>query len=454
MRRVLIIVAIILLPAIPIILLVTGVIKKKPTTVATVQLAMWGTEDTSTTFNSLITAYRINHPYVKVVYTKVRPEDYEQQLVNGWAQGQGPDIFFVPHAWIGRMKPFAAAFPATAIVPEVRTNKSFIGASQKIVNVTQTAPTLISLQDAFVDAVVNDVYLGGQTWGLPLSLDTVAVYYNKDLLNNAKIFEPAKTWGELVSQMSGLTVIDEHGGIVQSAVALGTANNVPYATDLLTLLMMQNGATMTTSGGQVRFREAPGLTALNFYTSFAQAKKTSYSWNADLPNARDAFLQGKVAYYFGTLNDRAAIAKGNLNWGVASMFHLSPQGDNDASGRVRFIDTVQYNVGMVSKASQLRAKSKFAWNFLVYITNSSQVTSYLNTTARLSARKKILATQKDDPIKGLFANQLLTARSWYHGNDGPAVDGYLSALITSVLEGKTDAQQALNLAAEQVQSTL
>lgn len=454
MRRVLLIVLIVLLPAIPVILLVTGVIKNKPVNVAPVSILIWGTDDSAKTFNQLITDYQTNHPYVKITYLRVRPEDYEQQLVNSWAQGQGPDLFFVPHSWVGHMKAFAAPFPASSVVPEVRLSKNLLGTNKQVVDVTQTVPGLITLQDTFVDAVVSDIYLDSQIWGLPLSLDTVALYYNKDLLNNAKIYEPARTWGDLVTQLSGLTVTDEHGTLVQSGIAMGTSNNVPYATDLLTLLMMQNGATMTSGDKAVRFREAPGLTALNFYTSFAQSKKTSYSWSEDLPNARDAFLQGKVAYMFGTLADRTQIAASNLNWGVSSMPHLSLQGDLTPAGQVRFIDTALYNVGMVSKAAQIAGKSKYAWSFLSFISRPNEINTYLQLTGRLAARKQILGSQKDDPIKGVFANQLLTARSWYHGTDGPAVDGYLNALITSVVEGKADPQTALNLAADQVQSTL
>ena len=454
MRKTFIIIAIIIIPAIPILLLVSGVIKRKPTSVAPVQLTMWGTQDSTTTFDDLITSYHATHNYVKVTYLKVRPEDYYQQLVNAWAQGNGPDIFFVPHDWIGRMQSFAAPFPTSAVVPQVTTTKGFIGTSTAVTDVVQTPPTLVDLQNTFVDSVVSDVYLNSQVWALPLSMDTVALYYNKDLLNNAKIFEPAKTWGELVGQLASLTVVDENGGLAQSGVALGTATNLPYATDLLTLLMMQNGATMETPGGDVRFREAPGLTALNFFTSFAQSKKTTYSWNEDQPNARDAFLQGKVAYYFGALSDRSAIAQSNLNWGVTSMLHLSTQGDNDPSGHVRFMDIARYNVGMVSKSSQLNNKAKYAWNFLTFLSNTNQVKQYLDRTNQLSARKSILAQQKSDPLKGVFANQLLTARSWYHGSDGPAVETYLENLITSVVENKASPQQALDLASDQVKSTL
>lgn len=38
---------------------------------------------------------------------------------------------------------------------------------------------------------------------------------------------------------------------------------------------------------------------LDFYTSFANPAKASFSWDQNLPNAFELFAQGKLAYFFG-----------------------------------------------------------------------------------------------------------------------------------------------------------
>ncbi len=457
MRRVLIIIAILLIPAIPIVLVVSGVIKKKPITAPPVALTVWGTEDNDKALAGTIAQYRATHPYVTITYQKAATDDYFQNLLQAWSQGTGPDIFFVPNAWIGQMTSYGIPMPANLTIPVVRTTKGVFGVSRTVINQPLTAPSLSSIHDTFVDAVGNDIDRDGQIWALPLSMDTIVTYYNKDLLNNAKIFEPAKTWPELASQVSGnhLTVTDAQGNLVRSATALGTSNNVPYATDLLTLLMLQNGATMTTADRHASFNQPPGLIALNFYTSFAQSTKTTYSWDGNQTNGRDAFLQGKVAYYFGTLDDRSVIAAGNLNWGVSPMLHLSSSGDNDsASGGERFIDVARYQVGMVSRAAATAGRGTVAWNFLQFASQANNVSSFLKVTGGLSAQKSILVTQKDDPRLTVFAGQLLTAKTWYHGTGGQVIEGYFKDLISSVVSGKASAQEALDLAAKQVESTL
>ncbi len=457
MRRVLIIVAILLLPIIPIILVVTGVLKKQGPTVRPVHLTVWGTEDTSAAFTALIAKYRQTRSYITIDYTQVRPEDYYQQLLQAWAQGTGPDVYFVPSTWIGQMSAYSVPMPANLTVPQVIVSKGVLGRTTKVVLNTKAAPSVAVLQNTFVDAVTGDSIRDGQTWALPLSMDTLVTYYNKDLLNNAKIFEPAKTWSDLQSQITNnrLTVTDQDGRLAQSGVALGTVTNLPHATDLLTLLMMQNGATMSTPDKRVHFQEAPGLTALKFFLSFAQPKKVNYSWDADQTNARDAFLQGKVAYYFGSLADRSAIAGSSLKWGAAPMLHIRQTGDNDAaSGTERFIDDSNYQVAMVAKASQTAGRDRYAWNFLDYASQAGNVATYLAATGKLAAVKTLLAQQKDDPTLGLYAGQLLTGRSWYRGNGGQTIEKYLQDLITGGLAEKTDLQPLLDLAAQQVESTL
>ena len=166
---------------------------------------------------------------------------------------------------------------------------------------------------------------------------------------------------------------------------MGAIDNVPYGTDLLTLLMMQNGSIMVNPATKkVEFNDPAGLQAVSFFSSFADPKKTSYSWNADQPNARDAFLKGKVAYYFGTYADRKMIAASGLNWSVVPMLHLDTRGDKDGlSGGQRFIDTAQFNVGMVSKAATTAKRGTQAWSLLKYFSNSAIVPTYLKSTNQL-----------------------------------------------------------------------
>lgn len=456
MRRYAIIAGIVAVP-----LIIIGVLlfttQKPAQTLRNISLTVWGTDDAPTVMEPLIAQYQATHPQIRITYVQKGVEGYQQELIDAWARGTGPNIFFMPNAWVSQMTQYSTPMPADLSVQAVQTTKGLLGSQSKIIVQRQTAPATSVYQDAFVDAVTKDAYVGGQLWGLPLSMDTIVTYYNKDLLADAKIFEPAKTWTELIDQITNnpLTALDPQNTILRSAVGLGTADNVPYASDLLALLMMQNGATMISADGHAAFADQSGQTALDFYTSFATPSKTNYAWSTDLPNARDMFLQGKVAYYFGTFADRTAIAASGLSWGVEPMLHLTTEGDNDAVTHTqRKVDAARYQMLMVSRASVQNNSSVAAWNFLTYLTRTTTAQQYLKATGKLAALKSLLAPQGADQMMGTYAAQLLTARTWYHGKDGVHAEQYLRDLINSVNAGQTDLETALALAAKQIESTL
>lgn len=456
MRRILIIIGIILIPAIPIVLVITGVIKPKQQTVSPVKLTIWGTSDPASAFSGVIAKYKVEHPYASITYKQVSATDYQTQLLQAWAQNAGPDIFFVPHTWVSQMSTYAIPQPASMNIPKVTVTKSFIGTSTQVTTQKLTSPTINFLKSSFIDAVGEDIIRGDQVWGYPLAMDGLALYSNSDLLNNAKIFEPAKTWSDLVNQITtqGLTILDAQQSIVQSGIALGTATNLPYATDILAGLMMQNGAKMVDATGKVQLQNIEGQRALDFFRSFATPSRESYSWNSNQPNARDQFTKGKVAYFIGTYADAALIKKSGIKWQVSPMLHLdSERGDIDGinNNAARFINIPEYEVGMVAKASG--KKSNQAWNLLQYMGRSANVPIYLQATGKLSAVKKILSTQTGDDTKKVFAAQLLTARTWYHGKKAIDVEKFFQSMIAS-LETSADQKEALRILASQIEATL
>ncbi len=70
------------------------------------------------------------------------------------------------------------------------------------------------------------------------------------------------------------------------------------------------------------------------------------------------------------------------------------------------------------------------------------------------ALRALVADQQKDLDLQVFANQLLTANSWYRGNDGPAMETAMRELIEQMNKGETLPMDALNAAAQKVQKTL
>ncbi len=423
-----------------------------------ITITYWRVFDGPDAFTDIIAKYKTLHPFITIDYRKLRYEEYESALLNAMAEDRGPDVFSIHNTWMRKYQSKLTPMPETItmiypvskgtikkeIVPESRTTNSI---------------TLKELKDNFVDVVSQDVILDdGKIYGLPLSVDTLAMYYNKDLFNNAGISQIPAFWNkDFIQDVKKLTKQDSKKGLLQSGGALGGSKNINRYSDILAVLMMQSGATMMSDSGQVLFHTtpsyakntnySPGVDALRFYTDFADPAKESYSWNNELPNSLDMFISGNLAIMFSYSYDLETIKAQapKLNFSVAKL----PQIEGDPPTNINFAN---YWIEVVSKKS---AVSNEAWDFVQFITKEEQAKSYLEKTKRPTALRSLIAKQKNDNEIGVFADQVLTAKSWYRGKNIGAAEDALAEMIDSVLKSTSDKiQEIVSTGAAKVQQTV
>lgn len=420
-----------------------------------ITLTFWQTFDDSDAFSEIIAKYKVLHPNITIEYKKFRYEEYENELLNAWAEDRGPDIFAIQNTWIKKYQTKLVPMPAeTTLAYMVETGT--IKKEQKYQLQTNKSLTIRELKNNFADVVASDVILeDGKVYGLPLSVDTLVLYYNKDLLNSAGIVSVPQYWNkEFQQNIKKLTKQDPKKGLVQSGVALGTSKNISRFSDILSVLMMQNGAVMTT-GNQVTFGAVPpsmstsnynpGLEALRFYTDFANPNKEVYCWNNDMPNSLEAFTSGSLAMFFGysfNLEQIRAQAP-KLNFGIAKL----PQ----IEGNSIAVNYANYWVDSVSKKSKYQDA---AWDFLQFLTKEENAKIYLAKTKKPTALKSLINVQKDDEDLGVFAEQLLSAKSWYHGKSIVDAESAIGEMINLALTATDKLKDILADGASKVQQTI
>ncbi|MBI5037530.1 MAG: extracellular solute-binding protein [Candidatus Kerfeldbacteria bacterium] len=414
-----------------------------------VTIKVWGVFDDTTDLQPLFDAYTSAHPYVTFKYTKLRNEEYEDRLLKGWATDTGPDIYALPASWITKYKTeFITPIPKTTKVAYYTKKKVLFKTETQITMQTDTSLSANDVRRNYVDVVYSDVVADNAVYGLPLGIDTLVMYVNRELLNQATLVQAPQTWNEFTSAVTRLTIVDEQQNIVRAATALGTTENVIRSQDILTLLMLQNGTTMT-RGSTISFAGAatsdasylPGVEALRFYTDFANPQKAVYTWNAEQPNALDQFAQGELAFFFGYRYNEAEIM--SKNRGVDYDIVAIPQVDPNAN--VNYANYWVYTVAKKTKAPNE------AWNFLQFISSPARVKQYLESTNQTSSVRSVLQEQLQNPETAAEAEQALTAQSWYHGRDPLAVDTAFKEMIEAALEDPTTMQQAVKTAAQKIQ---
>ncbi|MFA5131673.1 MAG: extracellular solute-binding protein [Patescibacteria group bacterium] len=418
----------------------------------------WRVFDGPDAFDEIISKYKALHPFVTVNYRKLRYSEYEAELLNAMAEDRGPDVFSIQNTWMQKYQSKLAPLPEsiTMVYPVTSgtIKKETIPESRTVKSITTK-----EIKDKFVDVVSQDVILSdGKIYGLPLSVDTLAMYYNKDLFNNAGISQVPAYWNkEFISDVKKLTKQDSKKGLIQSGVALGGSKNINRYSDILSVLMMQSGATMMSDSGQVLFQAAPagsssntyspGADALRFYTDFADPVKESYSWSSDLPNSLDMFISGNLAIMFSYSYDLETIKAQapKLNFSVAKL----PQIEGTPPTNINFAN---YWVEVVSKKSPVANE---AWDFVQFITKEEQAKIYLSKTKHPTALRSLVETQKADDEVGVFADQVLTAKSWYHGKNVLAAEDAIAEMIDSVIKNSSDKiQEIISTGAAKVQQTV
>ena len=433
-----------------------------------ITLEFWGVFDSSDAYKDIIAAYQIARPNIKINYKKLRWQEYEQELINAWAENKGPDIFMVHNTWVGAYQSKITPLPAKVQVPILVSEGGTFNRKTVTKVLSPKVPTTDQVKQIFVNTVWQDAVRDGQTWGLPLSVDTLALYYNRDLLDASGVVEVPTTWEEMTNAVTQITRQDSEGNIVRSGVAMGGSNNIYRSADILALLMMQNGTQMVSSSGKVTFDDSssydskyyPGERALDFYTDFAEPMKEVYTWNSDMPEATDAFIQGKLAMLFDYAYDLPYIRAQapSLNFSVSAMPHINTDGTDAVPGEG--VNLASY--WLLTSAKQTEYIDE-VWDFIMFATMNSytdsngqvvfQVENYLDSTSKPPALRSLLNKYRQKSNMQPFVSQVLSAENWYFGQDFAYAEKIFDQIISNIITGSMNIKEALRFAAQAIQNT-
>ncbi|MCB9798646.1 extracellular solute-binding protein [Candidatus Nomurabacteria bacterium] len=423
-----------------------------------ISLTYWTVYGDIDELRALAAEYSQLRTYVTVNIRQIRYDELEERLLTALADDVPPDIISIPAESIPQYLKWLEPMPRQVSVSNVYTKGTY--AKETVVErVVQPMPTLREIESTFVQAVVDDAVIGNQVYGLPLSLDTLALYYNKNLLDLSGIPTPPRTWDDFQKAVEQIVRYDVNGNVTQVGVGLGTGSNVNNAADILALLMLQNGVEPI-KGNRVAFHAGmeknvsqnhKTFESLRFYTQFSDKTKKAYTWNEKQEQALDAFVRGKSAFYIGYARDFAQMSRRAqaLNLEVIPLPQLNPN---------RPTNVTSYWVESVVEKSN---KGNHAWDFVRFMTTERNIRKYVESTRLPSPVRTHVTLFQDDEVLGPFAQQVLFAKTWYSGRDADRAKRAFADLIEAYrLPGATDKKKlendvnAVNYAAQIIQQTL
>lgn len=395
-----------------------------------VTLNYWTIFDDVDELKKLAADYKAKRPHISINIRQVRYDEFDKIFINALADDVQPDVVSMHTRWLRNYQARLAPMPATVKMGKL-VLKNNITKDTEVQFDTLAMPTAESIKKDYLATVADEAIIKNQIYGLPLSIDTLGIYYNKDLLDKAGMPEPPKTWDEFSESVKRVTKLDQNGKLIQSGTSLGTAKNIDNAFDIVSALMMQNGISMAAPSGAITFASGlekvgpkhPALQSLYFYTDFARPTKEVYSWNEEETNAFDAFIRGKTAFYFGFAYDYGRIKSRapDLNFEVMPLLQLNP----DAPANV-----ANYWLQSVVKKSKNQNE---AWDFIRFLSTADTLKKYSDATKLPSPLRVHLKAEQNDPVLANFATQLLVAKSWYKGKDIGAAEKGFDDMITTIL---------------------
>ncbi|MBU0974413.1 extracellular solute-binding protein [Patescibacteria group bacterium] len=336
------------------------------------ELTYWGLWEPTEVVQGIISGFEDSHPGTKINYVKQSHKDYRERLQTALDSGQGPDIFRFHASWTPMLKSMLAPIPTNVI-----SSKEF--------------------KDNYYPVVTDQLVVGGQYVGVPLMYDGLALYYNVDILDSANETPPA-TWAELRVLAAKLTVKSANG-IERAGLAIGNTVNVDHFSDILAVLMLQNGASFNDPNSQ-ETRDA-----LVFYTNFILKDNV---WNDKLPSSTVAFARGDVAMMFAPSWRAHEVAAQNPNLKFMTMT-LPQLSDERIAWGSYWAEGVNTNSKNKELAAEFLGFISSDENLEKLFSKASEIRSFGEIYPKASMAGKLI----DNEVVASYLDDAVYAQSWY-----------------------------------------
>lgn len=387
------------------------------------EVTVWGVLPERTMMRNIESLYRGNNQPVKITYIEKKESTFDRELVEALASGIGPDVVLLPQDLILRH-------------------------SDKIYSIPYESLSERSFKDRFIEE--GELYLNNNgVLALPLTVDPMVMYWNRDLLSAAGISRAPSFWDEFYSISPLVTVRGNDTDIKRSTISFGEFRNVTHAKEIISLLIMQAGNPIVVEdkgkyrsilGEQFNFDTPPTNAAIRFYTEFSNPAKTSYSWNGSLPSSRDMFLAGDLAVYFGFASEFFDIKRKNphLNFDIAQM----PQ-TRDTSKKTTF--------GKMQGLAILNASKSIPASFraAIMLSDTDFVAALSNDLLLPPVRRDLLAEKPTDATISLFYDSAIISQAWLDPSPSDTENIFMN-MVERVVSGRSKISEVVFTANKEI----
>ncbi len=189
---------------------------------------------------------------------------------------------------------------------------------------------------------------------------------------------------------------------------------------------------------------APAVSAVDFFTQFADQSRSTFTWSKSMPAAEEAFIAERAAMYLGLAseNELIRLRNANLNFDVT----VVPQRGTDNLRRT----LGKFNaIGVVANSGN--KPTAFRAAFL--IAGRDNAASLADLTGLPPVRRDLLAQTVSDDLRPVLYRSALISRSW-RDPDPLLTENIFGQMAEDALLKRKTANEAVNEADSQIDNLL
>ena len=240
----------------------------------TLNLGYWDSKNQGETMQKLVEAYENENPNVKInlQYTPYKGGEYWTKLEAAMNGGTAPDVF-----WINCLH--AKKYVEGGMVEPLDDAAKNAG---------------LDMAKDFPEALVQTYTFDNKLYAIPKDFDTNALWYNKEIFDNAGVAYPTDdwTWDDMVAAAKKLT--DTSKGIY------GMAAPLDFQTCYWNTIFANGGSIMSDDQKSTMYSDSKTMGGLQPWIDLIQKDKVSPDINTLTDTSADTlFESGKVAMIYG-----------------------------------------------------------------------------------------------------------------------------------------------------------
>jgi multiple sugar transport system substrate-binding protein len=290
-------------------------------------------------------------------------------------------------------------------------------------------------RERFIPITLHGAERDGRLWGLPIAVSARALYYNKDLLSNAGVTQPPKTWKELVAAAQAVTrKTDAYGFGVQGA-KIETDTYWYY-------FLWNNGGEILDDKGLAAFNSPEGVESLQFLVDLVHKYKVSEPdpTGNEREDLQDLFKAGRLAmmitgpWFWGMLDREAP----TIRYGLAPI----------PTNKDQVTMAVTDNLIMFNTCKDKQA----AWKFVEFMYDTDRRLEWAKSTGMLPELESVAASdfiQKSEQWR-TFMELLETGRFVPLHEDWAKIAEEIKNAVQKALLQEATPKQALDEAKKRV----